>query len=251
MLPIGLQLYTIREETAKDFIGALKKVKEIGYQGVEFAGFGDHSAAEIKEAIDDIGLKAVSSHVPLDRLENELEQVIEEQVTIGSKSVVCPFIPESYWKSKEAYEKLAEFLNTVGQRCREHGLQFGYHHHSFEFEKFGDEYALDLLLRLTDPDFVHLQCDAYWVEYAGLSAVDYIKKYEGRCKIIHMKDMQLEPEKTDIELGQGVLDVSKLVQVANDIDAEWLLVEMDHCKLPPFESIKVSFDNLEKIVKDI
>ncbi|WP_088103594.1 sugar phosphate isomerase/epimerase family protein [Halalkalibacter urbisdiaboli] len=246
MLPLGVQLYTLRDETEKDFVGTLKKVKEIGYEGVEFAGFGGHSAEEMKKILNKLELQAISSHVPLDQLENDLENVIHYHVTLGIDTIICPFIPEEYWTSKDKYVKLAAFFNQVGEACKQSGLQFCYHHHAFEFEIFDGEYALDILLANTDPELVKLECDVYWVEYAKLSPTDYMKKYSGRCPLVHLKDMKLEPEKTFAEVGTGVIDIDAVIKTAEEIGATWLIVEQDVCERPPLESIQISYSNVMK-----
>ncbi|WP_100404916.1 sugar phosphate isomerase/epimerase family protein [Bacillus solitudinis] len=245
-LPLGIQLYTLRHETEKDFVGTLKKVKDIGYEGVEFAGFGNLQADEMKQVLDDLGLKGISSHVQLDQLKDNLEDVIAYHKTVGIDTIVCPFIPEDYWAAKESYLKLAELFNKVGETCQKSGMQFCYHHHAFEFDTFDGEYALDILLNHTKPDLVQLECDIYWVEYAGLVPTDYMKKYSGRCPLVHLKDMKLEPEKTFAEVGTGVIDINAVIQTAVEIGTKWLIVEQDQCEGSAIESVQFSYNNLMK-----
>ncbi|MFC0472752.1 sugar phosphate isomerase/epimerase [Halalkalibacter kiskunsagensis] len=245
-LPLGVQLYTVREETEKDFIGTLKKVKEIGYEGVEFAGFGGYSAEALKATLEELGLKGFSSHVPLDQLEDDLANVIEYHVVLGVKNIVCPFIPEEYWDSKDKYLQLATLFNKVGEQCKEAGIQFSYHHHAFEFKQFEGEYALDILLANTDPELVQLECDVFWVQYADITPTEYLKKYEGRCPMVHVKDMKLKPEKTFAEVGTGVIDIDAVVKTAEEIGAKWLIVEQDKCEGSAIESIELSYNNLMK-----
>ncbi len=248
-LPIGVQLYTLREETEKDFVGTLKKVKEIGYDGVEFAGFGGYSAVEMKEILENIGLKGFSSHVPLTQLENNLTEVIEYHKTIGAEVIACPFIPQEMWNSKEAYLKLAELFNKVGEQCKEAGIQFCYHHHAFEFVQFDGEYGLDLIFSNTKPELVQLECDVYWVQHAGLSPAEYINKYDGRCPLVHVKDMKDNEGKDFAPVGTGIIDIASVVKTAEEVGARWLVVEQDKCEGPAIESVELSYNNLVAITK--
>ena len=245
-LPLGIQLFTLREEMETDFLGTLKKVKEIGYEGVEFAGFGDYSAAQIKNVLNEIDLLGFSSHVPLTQLENNLSNVIDFHSELGVNHIVCPYIPEEYWKSKDKYLELASLFNQVGEQCKQAGIEFSYHHHAFEFEQFDGEFALDILLSNTEPDFVQLECDVYWVQYADLSPTDYMRKYEGRCPMVHLKDMKVEPKKFFAPVGTGVIDIDAVVKTAEEIGVKWLIVEQDQCDGPALESIKISYNNLMK-----
>src|SRR4051812_25850469 len=111
-LPIAVQMYTLRNEQKTDFIGTVRKVKEIGYQGVELAGFGNLSSpAEAKRALDEVGLKICGNHVALDRLERELPRVIDEQRTLGNHFVLCPWVPEERRRSADEWRKIADSLN--------------------------------------------------------------------------------------------------------------------------------------------
>lgn len=243
-LPIALQLYTIRKETEKDFPGALEKVAETGYKGVEFAGFGDIPAAKMRERLDSLGLKAVASHTALDLLKNSLEEVLEYNMEIGGSYIICPYAkPET----AADYLELARLLNRVAQRCADKGLQFAYHNHAHEFERVNGGYGLDFLYRETDPRLVKVEMDTFWAEHAGVHAAEYMLKYAGRCPLVHLKDMDSRESKNFTEVGEGVLDMAAICASAEKIGAEWLIVEQDLCRRPEFESIKVSYDNLKKM----
>ncbi len=140
-------------------------------------------------------LTAISSHVPIEQLENDLEAVIAYHTEIGIKYIACPYLTEEQRGSKEDYLKLAELFNQVGKATKAAGIQFVYHHHDFEFESFDGKYALDLIFENTDPELVQLECDIFWVEFAGISPTEYIEKYHQRVPLVHLKDMKTEPEK--------------------------------------------------------
>ena len=171
-IPVAVQLFTLREETEKDFAGTLKKVAELGYDGVEFAGFGELSAKEVKALLDEYGLKASSSHVPLDRIQDDIENVIEEQKIIGSRYVVCPYIlPEQ--RSEENYQALLQTLEKAEEACRKEGLTLCYHNHDFELEKMAD--GRTVLETILDETKTAAEFDIYWLTKAGEQPAEWIK----------------------------------------------------------------------------
>ena len=242
-LPIALQLYTVRDETAKDFIGTLEKVAEIGYEGVEFAGFGDMPASKMKEALERLNLKAVGSHTSKDLLFNKLDEVIEYNLAIGNPFVMCPW---DNYGSKGEWLEAAKLYNTIGEKLKQRGLQFLYHNHAHEFAKFDGEYILDLIYKETDPELVKAEIDTYWVYYAGVDPAGYVAKYGGRCPIVHLKDMKAD-DKFTVEVGEGIIDIKSIIEASVKAGTEWLVVEQDSCARPPLESVKISVDSLKKM----
>lgn len=182
MEKLYLQLYSLGKEM-QNMPNALKKVSEIGYAGVEFAGsyYGDMNAVELKTMLDDLNLEALSSHVSLDKVENDVELV----AAIGAKYMICPM---GQFTNREEGLKIAEALNKAGELCKKHGLKYGYHNHTQEFAKDGDDYLLDILIQNTDPSLVVFQLDVGWTTAAGLNAPEYIKKNAGRFEMIHAKE---------------------------------------------------------------
>ncbi|MDQ0207830.1 sugar phosphate isomerase/epimerase family protein [Alkalicoccobacillus murimartini] len=247
-LPIALQLYTLRNETKEDFLGTLKKVKELGYDGVEFAGFGGYEASELKAILEDLDLKPFSSHVGLELLEDNAEEIIAYHKELGVETMVIPYLVPERRTAKEDYLKLAESLNQYGEKIKEAGLQLCYHNHDFEFEKYDGEYGLDLIFSNTNPEFVQVELDTYWAEFAGISAVDYAAKYKGRLPLAHIKDMVTSPEKTFAEVGEGVLDIKSIVAAVEQAGAKRLIVEQDVCQRPALESVEISIRNLKEIL---
>lgn len=243
-LPIGVQLYSVRDETAKDFPGTLEKVAGIGYKGVEFAGFGDIPASRMKALLDSLGLKAVGSHTSLELLQDKLQEVIDYNLEIGNKYVICPW---AGYETKEDYIKTSYLFNEIGAKCKAAGLRFGYHNHDHEFTQFDGEYGLDILFGNTDPENMIAELDTCWVFFAGVDPAGYIRKYNGRCPLVHLKDLQSKDGKKFAEVGSGVIDVKAIVKAAEEAGTEWLVVEQDACYRPSLESIKISYDNLKKM----
>lgn len=243
-IPIAVQMYTLRDEMAKDFKGTLEKVAEIGYKGVEFAGYGNLSAAQMKTELDRLGLAAAGSHVGLDLLKEKLEETLEYNLEIGNKYIICPW---AKGESKQDYLDLALFLNRTGEKCKAKGLELGYHNHAHEFQVFDGEYALDMIFKNTDPELVKMELDTYWVQYAGIEPVGYLKKYAGRCPLVHQKDMEAGEGKGFTEVGNGIMDIKALHKAAVEIGAQWFIVEQDKCNRPQLESVTISFNNLKQM----
>ena len=186
-IPVAVQLYTLRDEMARDFTGTLAKLAETGYKGVEFAGYGGLTADLMKNHLDRLGLKAVGSHVGIDLLKNQLDEQIEYNLEIGNNYIVCPW---AKFDSRAEWVEFAGFLNRVGEKCREKGICLCYHNHAQELELYNGEYALDILFKETDPEFLKAEIDTYWIQYAGIDPIEYMKKYAGRTPLVHQKDME-------------------------------------------------------------
>ena len=248
-IPIGLQLWSIKDEIERDFKGTLKKVAQIGYDGVEFAGYGGLNSFELRDLLCELGIKACGSHISLVELTENIDAVIEYNLVIGNKYIICPWAEID---SKKDILELAVKLNKIGEKCKTHGLVFGYHNHAHEFKQYDGEYALDILFRETEIEFVKAEIDTYWVEYAGLNSSEYIKKYSGRCELIHIKDMRwIGDKKESTEIGNGVMDITKIIFEANKQGATWLIVEQEYFTKPPIESIKICYENLKKLVQEM
>ncbi len=227
----------------------MEKVAKIGYQGVEFAGFFGAPASELKKVLDDLGIVPCGSHTGIDALEEELNRVIDYNLEIGNQYIICPGLPEHMRDSYDAYLKLADKFNEIGQKCKDQGIQFGYHNHDVEFQKFNGEYGLDILLSNTQPDLVHMELDTFWVEYAGLKSVDFMKKYpKQHSSLIHIKDMKSLDEKISTEVGNGIMDFVEIINLAKELGTKWYIVEQEEFEMPQLESIEKSLEYLNSII---
>jgi sugar phosphate isomerase/epimerase len=248
-LPIALQLYTVRDEAARDFTGTLRQVAEIGYAGVEFAGTGGLSAEELRRLLDDLGLRVAGSHTGLDDLERNLSAALDFSQAIGNPYVVCPWLPQERRGSADGYRALGDLLNRVGAACKERGLQLCYHNHDFEFQRFDGQYALDILYAATDPNLVQAELDTYWIKKAGVDPAAYIRQYAGRAPLIHLKDMATDEKGSFAEVGEGTQDWSSIFEASEAGGARWYIVEQDVCPRPPLESVTISLRNLRAMGK--
>ena len=245
---IALQLFTLRNETEKDFTGTLERVAKLGYKGVEFAGYGGMSANELKQTLDYLGLKAASSHVALTLLETDLNQVIDFQQSIGNRHIVCPFLPPER-RTKDSYVELISLFNDIGRKCKEAGITFSYHNHDFELFPFEDgRKPLDFLFEETNPDWVNAELDIYWLTRAGEDPVQWLKKLEGRTPLLHLKDMTTDEEQFFAELGTGGVDIESAIKQGDSQNVEWFIVEQDMSRRAPLESIDISINYLKQTI---
>ena len=206
---ISLQLYSIKEEVEKDFDNALGMTKKAGYQGVEFAGYHGKTPDELVEMLAKHGLKAVSSHTPMERLRNSLDEEFNYAKKLGHNMIVCPYLD---WKTEEAIIEDAKFLETCAQKAAAEGITIGYHNHAHEFKYFGEKYAMDILF--DNMPSVKFEPDVFWIAHADVDPITYLKPFaaSGRICAIHAKEISKEG-KTNVYIGEGRIDFSGLADL--------------------------------------
>ncbi len=249
-MKIGLQLFTLRDELAKDFKGTLRQVAAMGYEGVEFAGYGDIPAEEMRDLLQELGIEAFGSHVGLQSLEENLENEINYLKTVGAKYAILPWLSPEQLKGGEAFwRELIEKLAKFGARFHEAGLQFCYHNHDFEFAaQIDGEYIFDAMYTKVDADLLKVEMDIGWVQYSGVDPIAYIAKYAGRLPLLHLKDFRKATSDKHIdtvELGNGDLALNDIIGAASKAGVEWIVVEQDSCANPPLESVQTSMNWLK------
>ena len=268
--PVALQLYSVRDNMAEDFEGTLKKVKELGFDGVEFAGLFDKTPAEVKELVNKIGLTPISAHVPFADMVNDTENVLSGYAEIGCKYVVVPYMTEEYRPGAEKFDELIEGIKKIGTKARELGMTLLYHNHDFEFVKIGDEYGLDVLYASVDEEIFKTELDTCWVNVGGENPAEYILKYTGRSPVVHLKDFVINGEQKgslykligidDEEasdnteegfafrpVGYGCQDFKAILEASDKAGAEWVVVEQDEATMgkTPIESAEMSRNYLK------
>ena len=239
---IALQMYTVRDDARQDFVGTLRRVAEIGYPAIQLAGYGDLPAAELKRILDDLGLSVAGAHIALERLMHALEEEAEFNATLGNRDLICPILPASRRQSEGDYRQVAADFSDLGRRCRDLGARFSYHNHAFEFESFGETTAMRLLLDESDPETVFWEPDVYWIAAGGHDPAAWLRRYAGRCPLIHLKDMTATEPPTFAEVGEGVLDFQPIFEAT--AEADWHVVEQDTTTRPPLESAAISLEHL-------
>ncbi|WP_216625340.1 sugar phosphate isomerase/epimerase family protein [Paenibacillus phytorum] len=220
---IGLQLYTLRDEMAHDAATVLQKVAEMGYEGVEFAGYYDFSPEQLKKLLTNLSLKA-----------------------IGSRYVVCPGINQ---EQRQSLPETVAFFIECSKQFASKGIAFGFHNHYVEFtETYGDQIWFDAFFGFTSPNDMKSELDVCWVHKAGRDPITYLEKYAGRVPLIHLKDIRKFTDGTyqTLELGRGEMNLPAIIAAAKAAGTEWLIVEQDDCDQPALESVKISMDWLHQ-----
>lgn len=246
-LPVALQLYSVRDQLKDDFRGVVHAVAAMGYDGVQFAGYGGLEATAMRRLLEETGLQPAGTHTGLDTLEHALDEEMEYNLAIGNRWVICPAIPEARRRNLAGWRDVAAALNRVGERCSARGLRLGYHNHAFEFPPLPDgtgQRGLDVILGETDPQLVFWEPDVYWVKKGGADPVAMIREYAGRVPITHLKDMTGDARETFAEVGEGTLDWPAILEASESAGVEWHCVEQDRCDRPPLESVRLSVEHL-------
>ena len=252
-LPIAVQVYSVREEAERDFAGTMKKLGEMGYDGVELAGLYGKSAEEIRDSIKAAGLTAISAHVSYDELAGDLEKTLQDYETIGCRYIVIPWLGEDRRFGAALYEETIKGIPVISEGCKKHGMTLLYHNHDFEFAKTPDgTYALDQLYAEVPADVLGAEPDTCWIKVGGPDPSEWLKKYSGRCPLVHVKDFRRREDGVDLlALGEGEQDFPTLVKTAKECGAQWLVIEQDdHPYGTPMGDMKKSLDYLRELGKE-
>src|SRR5688572_10017739 len=230
-VPLGIQLWTVKDEAAKDLEGTLRKVYAAGFREIEFAGYYGKTPAEIGKLMHDIGFSLVSTHAGASDIAKNGDKILADAKALGLKYVVASSPGVSPEKEKLPWEERmkavdltdwkwnADLFNKFGRQVKDAGLEFGYHNHSAEFKKFGDVTAFDYLFGNTDPDLVKIQLDVGWVTVAGHDPIAILEKYKGRVVSLHVKDVGKRgadgKDPASVALGEGITDWKKVLGKAH------------------------------------
>jgi len=252
--PVGVQLYTVREQAEKDLPGTLAHIAMIGYNEVEtYWNVYTHPAKKLRAMIVDNGLTVPSGHFDYDGLDTKFDYAKE----LGVQYMICPMLPKTMWSSADGFKKAADQFNKWGSQVNSMGMQFGFHNHNYEFQKFGNTTGFDILTTNTDPKLVCLEMDCYWMTQAGQDPVAMLKKFGNRIQLIHLKDRQagfptsqtLGPDAEHItEVGSGTIHWREVIETAQQVGVKHYFVERDNGSTPPFESLRISYNYLSKLV---
>ncbi len=253
---LAAQLYTVREftQTAEGLAHSLKKIRELGYTAVQISAIGAIPDEEVKAMLDDAGLTVCSTHIEtLEALWTDIDAVIKQHEQWNCKHVAIGIMPEQYRDGQEeSFKRFAEDASKAGENLHKAGLTFSYHNHSFELIRFGKRTGLDIIFEETDPRYVQAEIDTYWIQHGGGDPVEWIEKMSQRMPVVHFKDMVVQMDGTSAcgqqmmaEVGEGNLYWPDILDACEDADVEWYTVEQDVCQRDPFESLKISYDNLK------
>ena len=227
-LKIALHLYSVREDAQNELKNTLQTVKDMGYEGVEFAGLYGHSPEQVRKWLDEIGLVPVSAHVGVDELNADLTGTVNTYKTIGCQFIAIPWLDEPRRPGNPGFDQAKKDIALIAAECKKQGITLLYHNHDFEFVKVGGAYMLDILYQEI-PD-LQTEIDTCWVNVGGEDPAGYVRKYTGRAPVVHFKDFAGRKSEGDFEyrpLGYGLQDIPSLISAAADAGAGWAVVELD------------------------
>jgi len=254
----GIQLYSVKEDMAKDAMGTLKQLAAMGYKNVEHANyvnrkFYGYSAVEFKKVLGDLGLNMPSGHTVLakqhwDETKKDFtdawKYTVEDAATVGQQFVISPWLDASLRKNADDLKKFMDVFNKSGELCKKHGMRFGYHNHDFEFKAQNGQMPYDIILNNTDPKLVKMEMDLFWTVKGKQDPLTYFNRFPGRFCLVHVKDMKQNGEMT--EVGSGSIDFKKIFAQSERAGIQHYFVEHDQPK-DPLESIKASYEYLRKL----
>jgi sugar phosphate isomerase/epimerase len=263
-LPVAAQVYSIRDTAEADFSGAMRLLKGMGYNAVELAGLYGHTAGELRAILDDLGIEAISAHVPLAEMQADIGKVIEDYRTLGCRYLGVPYLDESARPGAPRFAEILRDIARIGDACHAAGLTLLYHNHDFEFIRMPDgSFGFDYIYASTTPEQLQVEPDTCWIKVAGQDPAAYIRKYAGRVPVIHLKDYWLQAtanvaaanlaaanlaaagkmynligmEKEEKPagqgqfafrpLGQGLQDIPAILAASIDAGAQYVVAEQD------------------------
>ena len=270
-LPVAVQLYSVRDEMEQDVYGTLRKMKDFGYDGVEFAGLFGEDPEKLKAFCAQLGLVPISAHVPYDDMLADPAGVLGDYAALGCKYVAVPYLTEEHRPGTDGFAATVAGIRKIAEAAKALGIQLLYHNHDFEFVKIGDDYALDVLYASIPADLLQTEFDTCWVKVAGEDPAAYLKKYAGRSPVVHLKDFEkhgsaggqlyqlIGIEDTGAQadagsftfkpVGSGMQDFPAILEASLAAGAEWVVVEQDEPAAGDtrLDSVKQSRDYLRSI----
>lgn len=267
-IPIAVQVYSVREEAARDFRGTMERVKRMGYDGVELAGLYNNTPGAVRSILTELELPAVSAHVPYLELMGDMDGTIEKYREIGCEYIVVPYLNEELRPGHGRFGEVVENIAKIGRACAEHDVRLLYHNHEFEFVRMPDgRFGLDYLFENVPAELLQTEIDTCWVKVAGLDPAAYITHYSGRAPVVHLKDYVGAQTQNMYELiglegkggqqaggfefrpaGAGVQDFGAIIEAAQAAGTRWLVVEQDaHYDKNPMEDIEDSIRYLRQL----
>ena len=277
-MKVGIQLYSVKGEMAKDPLATIAKVAQTGYKYIETAnhradqdcgcGFGV-PAKEFKKLLDEYGAQVVSGHI-FPMREDNIGLILDYYNELGAKLLINPM---SVFANKDEVMRACDEFNRVGRAVTEGGMRFCYHNHFHEFQRFDGQRVLDIIMENTDPAYVGLELDTYWVLRGGVDPLEYIKKYAYRLLAIHQKDLAkdytgevnqlkaVEDKVIDhkvfgevvgdrleiVEIGTGRMDIQSIIDAGNATgNTGFIILEQDATRYPELESIRISMESFRK-----
>ena len=252
--PVGLQLYSLRDQFKQDVGATLDQVRAFGIRNVELAGTYGLAPEKFKEQLDARQLKAVSAHFSYEQCRDHLDEVVREAKLFGLEYAGCAWIPHQDPFDEKTCREAAAVFNRAGQALAKEGIKFFYHTHGYEFLPYRDGTLFDLLMAETKPEYVRIEMDVFWIVHPGQDPVKLLEKYGKRFELMHVKDMKRgTPHGFDghsdvtnnVVLGQGIIDWPNVFRAAKKAGVKWYFIEDE--SPGSIEQIPESLRYLEKV----
>lgn len=261
---IGIQIYSVKDILEQDLRGVLQQLADMGYKEIEsYPGSQGHyygmEPKAFAEMLSELGLTLVSSHFGSGSSTHNAEswhqatmlsrfdELVENAAKTGQKYLTCSWMDQSLRNTPEDLAKTAELFNQVGEKCKQAGMTFAYHNHSFEFDKVGDHVLYDFILENTDPELVKYEMDIYWLVAAGKDPLAYFEKYPNRFPLGHVKDMDKQDSQKNSVIGKGAIDYPTILKAARESGMKHFLVEQETFVQPSIEAMKENIDYLSAL----
>jgi len=261
-MKVAVQVYSVREAAEADFKGTATALKAMGYDALELAGMYSMTAAEIRAILDEVGIPALSAHVGFNAFQADLDKTIADYAAIGCQYIAVPGLAEEYRPGAPKYGEMLDMLRKIGAAANAAGMTLLYHNHDFEFVRLENgAYGFDDIYTQVPADLLQTEIDTCWVNVAGENPAAYVRKYAGRCPLVHLKDFYMEGkaegmyELIGVEkheamkqghfefrpVGHGVQDMPAIVAASAESGASWVVVEQDSSVgRTPMEAVKMS-----------
>lgn len=247
----ALELYSVRDDLSRDFLGTLQAVKDMGYEGVEFAGQFVHPAEEVAAALQQTGLVCCGWHTPFDYVQDDkLDATVAYNKAIGNRHIIIPGVWGDLTATADGWRKVAAFFNDLSRKLTVQGMVTGYHNHAFEFQPLDGEIPYDIFFGGTDRAVV-MQIDNGNAMGGGANPSDYIRKYAGRAKTVHLKPYSMQGG-YDTIIGRDDVPWPEFMELCRTVgDTEWYIVEYESEKLyTPLEGVKKCLESLRQMQQD-
>ena len=263
-MKVAVQVYSVRDAASADFKGTAAALKAMGYDALELAGMYDMTAAEIRAILDEVGIPALSAHVPFQAFQADVQKTVADYAAIGCQYIAIPYLMEEFRPGGEKYGETLAFIKEIGAAANAAGMTLLYHNHDFEFVKLENgAYGLDDMYAQVPASLLQTEIDTCWVNVAGENPAEYVRKYAGRCPLVHLKDFYMEGKAEGMyeliglgldnreamkkghfefrPVGHGLQDMPSIVAAAAESGAGWVVVEQDSSVgRTPMEAVKMS-----------
>jgi sugar phosphate isomerase/epimerase len=245
---IGIQLYAVRREMQRDQEGTLRRLAEIGYREVEYAGYHGRTPAETRAMLARFELTAPSTHVGYDQITKGWDRALDDALARGHRIITIPWLPNDVRGSASSWRAVADVFNRAADAARARGLEFAYHNHDFEFARVDGLVPFDLLLEHTDPALVSFQMDVFWLVKGGADPMAYLRAHPRRFTMLHIKDSGGPPQHAQVDVGAGTIDFAAILRRDADQRGAIRHVFVEHDQ--PADAMtfaKASFDYLKAL----